>query len=58
MGYVTETELMNRLAEIQQRTVVEVEAPWWVSAALLVLCVIAAACMLLVTRWLWRGWTR
>lgn len=41
-AYVTRAELMNRLAEVNQRCVVEVEIPWWLSIACLALMAILA----------------
>ena len=45
--YVTRAELLNRLAEINQRTVVVVDVPWWVSLACLVLIAILAIFLVL-----------
>lgn len=41
--YVTRAELLDRLAEIQTRTTVTVELPWWVNLACFALIACFAA---------------
>lgn len=45
-AYVTQAELANRLAEINQRTVVNVELPWWFELTCCVFLGVAAVAIL------------